>query len=74
MKLHTMALVEVAGNVVVVVVVVVAVVVITVADGIVVVAVGMASGGGLQHISGFARPKLLLYHPDCTGIQFPPDF
>ena len=62
--------------VVVVVVAVVAVVaVLGVADaGTVVAVVEMAFGGGLQHISDSARPKLLLYHPYCTGIQFQPDF
>jgi hypothetical protein len=63
------ALAEAAGNVVVAVVYVVAVV--SVVDGIV---VEMASGGGLQHISDFARPKLLQYHLYCTEIRCQPDF
>ena len=62
-----MALAEAVGNVVVAVISFVDV-------GTVVVVVEMAFGGGLQHISDSARPKLLLYHPYCTGNQFQPDF
>ena len=61
-----MALAEAVGNVVVAVIYFV--------DVGTVVVVEMAFGGGLQHISDSARPKLLLYHPYCTGNQFQPDF